>query len=178
MKSCPFIGDCYLAVVGLPTPQKYHASIMAKFASDCRSKLNILVTELELTLGDGTSDLKLRIGLHSGPVTAGVLRGQKARFQLFGDTVNTAARMESNGIPNKIHVSEATANELIATNKAAWLIKREDMITAKGKGQMVTYWVEPKIGANSTLTTGTRNVDLPLTEASILNEGNTRIMRQ
>jgi hypothetical protein len=57
--------------------------------------------------------------------------------------------MESNGIPNKIHVSEATANELIAMNKAAWLIKREDMITAKGKGQMVTYWVEPKIGANS-----------------------------
>jgi class 3 adenylate cyclase len=120
---------------------------MTKFASDCRSKMNILVTELEQTLGAGTSDLKLRIGLHSGPVTAGVLRGQKARFQLFGDTVNTAARMESTGIPNKIHVSEATANELIALKKAAWLIKREDMITAKGKGQMVTYWVEPKIGA-------------------------------
>lgn len=57
--------------------------------------------------------------------------------------------MESNGIPNKIHVSEATANELIALKKGAWLTKREDLITAKGKGKMVTYWVEPKKGTGS-----------------------------
>jgi class 3 adenylate cyclase len=85
------IGDCYVAVTGLPKPQKTHAVIMARFAADCLEEMNVVTRELEATLGPDTGDLKLRIGLHSGPVTAGVLRGQKARFQLFGDT----GKMES-----------------------------------------------------------------------------------
>lgn len=81
------IGDCYMAVTGVPKAQPKHALIMCKFAADCREKMNELTTsDLSAKLGLGTADLKLRIGLHSGPVTAGVLRGQKARFQLFGDT--------------------------------------------------------------------------------------------
>ena len=62
---------------------------MAKFAQRCLSRFSELTKELELSLGPGTADLGIRIGLHSGPVTAGVLRGEKARFQLFGDTMNT-----------------------------------------------------------------------------------------
>jgi class 3 adenylate cyclase len=97
------IGDCYLAVTGLPDPQKDHAVRMVQFAFESLRKLTTLV-QMELNDTYDTSDLSMRLGLHSGPVTAGVLRGEKSRFQLFGDTVNTAARMESNGRSGKIQV--------------------------------------------------------------------------
>jgi class 3 adenylate cyclase len=80
------IGDSYVAVTGLPDPRKDHAVVMVKFARDCRQQFNELCSILESSLGPETGDLLLRIGIHSGPVTAGVLRGQKSRFQLFGDT--------------------------------------------------------------------------------------------
>lgn len=68
-----------------------------------------------------TGDLAMRFGLHSGSVTAGVLRGERARFQLFGDAMNTASRMESNGLRDKIHLSDDTAQVLIAAGKNHWL---------------------------------------------------------
>jgi class 3 adenylate cyclase len=77
-----------VAVCGLPEPYKHHALKMAKFASSCVDKMTIITKSLELSLGPGTADLALRLGLHSGPTIAGVLRGEKARFQLFGDTVS------------------------------------------------------------------------------------------
>lgn len=76
------IGDCYVSVAGLPLPRKDHAVVMARFASDCIDKMNELCHELEKQLGPDTADLCMRIGLHSGPVTAGVLRGEKGRFQV------------------------------------------------------------------------------------------------
>lgn len=84
------VGDCYVAVAGLPEPRKDHAVIMARFATDCIYRMQKIVKALETTLGPDTGDLAMRIGLHSGQVTAGVLRGDKGRFQLFGDTMNTA----------------------------------------------------------------------------------------
>lgn len=83
----------------------------------------------------------MRFGLHSGPVTGGVLRGDKSRFQLFGDTVNTAARIESTGLKNKIHLSKETANLLVEADKADWVREREDIVVAKGKGEIKTYWL-------------------------------------
>ena len=83
------LGDCYVAVTGLPKPQEDHAVIMAKFARDCMAKMAQLTSELVHSLGEDTATLEMRVGMHSGSVTGGVLRGQKSRFQLFGDTMNT-----------------------------------------------------------------------------------------
>lgn len=115
------IGDCYVAVCGLPTPQKDHAVVMTRFANECMDAMHSLVQEMEVTLGPGTGDLNMRIGLNSGATTAGVLRGERARFQLFGDTMNTASRMESGGVPGRIHISESTANLLKAAGKVRFL---------------------------------------------------------
>jgi class 3 adenylate cyclase len=85
------IGDCYVAVTGLPEVQPNHALIMARFAWDCMEQMTRVVRDLEVQLGPDCSELRMRFGLNSGPVTAGVLLGDRARFQLFGDTVNTGA---------------------------------------------------------------------------------------
>jgi class 3 adenylate cyclase len=113
------VGDCYVAVAGLPEPRKDHAVVMARFAHECNLKLHRLVKELEVTLvGPDAGYLSMRFGLCSGPVTAGVLRGERARFQLFGDTVNTTARVETTGEKGRIHISQDTADLIIAAGKS------------------------------------------------------------
>jgi class 3 adenylate cyclase len=75
-----------VAVTGLPEPQKDHALIMAKFAKECLAKMTEVTHALEVLLGPDTTELSMRFGLNSGQVTGGVLMGERARFQLFGDT--------------------------------------------------------------------------------------------
>jgi len=136
-------------VTGIPRPQERHFTIMVRFAQECQVALRKEVEGLAPKLGEQTLELGMRVGLHSGAVTAGVLRGEKARFQLFGDTMNVASRMESNGQKNRIHVSEDTANLLIRAGKGHWVTAREEKITAKGKGEMQTYWIEMKTESRS-----------------------------
>jgi Adenylate and Guanylate cyclase catalytic domain len=83
----------------------------------------------------------LRCGIHCGPVTGGVLRGERSRFQLFGDTMNTASRMESTGLGNHIQVSEEAADQLSIAGKGHWVRLRDEQVTAKGKGQLRTYFL-------------------------------------
>eukprot|EP00977_Amphora_coffeiformis_P020550 scaffold8371_cov199-Amphora_coffeaeformis.AAC.3 len=144
------VGDCYVAVAGCPDPVKLHATIMARFALACLDTVGVLTRQLEVTLGPDTGDLQVRIGLHSGPVTAGVLRGERARFQLFGDTMNTTARLESTGRAGRIHVSEETAVLLREAGKERWLVERADRVYAKGKGALKTYWL---VGENDSSDT-------------------------
>lgn len=139
-----------MAVTGVPRPQRDHAVIMARFARDCLYKMNTLFHKLELPLGPGTAELSMRFGLHSGPVTGGVVRGENARFQLFGDTVNTAARMESTGERGRIQLSEETANLLKKAGKGHWIEPREDKVFAKGKGEMSTFWLKLSTSVDTT----------------------------
>ena len=130
-----------MAVCGLPEPREDHAVAMARFSMACMTKMKNLVNQLELSLGPDTGDLTMRFGLHSGPVTAGVLRGERARFQLFGDTVNIAARMESTGERDRIQVSQATRDKLVEAGKTHWFVKRDDLVKIKGKGELQTYFL-------------------------------------
>ena len=104
-----------------------------------------ITRDLETQLGPDTGDLSMRFGLNSGPVTAGLLRGDRSRFQLFGDTVNTAARMESTGKPGRIQISQSTADALRRSGKQHWLEAREDLVSAKGKGILKTFWLTPRV---------------------------------
>ncbi|CAB9502065.1 Receptor-type guanylate cyclase gcy [Seminavis robusta] len=139
------VGDCYVACCGCPEENENHALVMARFARECNVKMKQMTRKLEVRLGPDTGDLKLRIGLHSGQVTAGVLRGERSRYQIFGDTVNTTSRIESTGMGGKIHVSNITA-ELLRTkhNKEQWLIRRSELTPIKGKGDLQTFWLETK----------------------------------
>eukprot|EP00980_Cylindrotheca_fusiformis_P000976 scaffold265_cov131-Cylindrotheca_fusiformis.AAC.11 len=135
------VGDCYVAAAGLPEPMYNHAVVACKFAREALKKMKEISPLMEVTLGPNTAALDLRIGIHSGQVTAGVLRGERSRFQLFGDTMNTASRMESTGERDRIQVTQATADLLKEAGYEKWLIPRSNRTFVKGKGEMQTYWV-------------------------------------
>ena len=85
-------------------------------------------------------------------MTAGVLRGERARFQLFGDTMNTTARLESSGKVGMIHASAETAEYLRRQGKDHWIERRTDPVDLKGKGQMQTFWIVIKDAKDETMT--------------------------
>jgi len=135
------VSDCYVAATGIPHRQAKHAEIMAKFAIGILKKMDHLSKNLEMMFGPDTGELKLRIGIHSGPVTGGFLRGKGARFQLFGDTMTTASLIHNIGMSNRIHISQATATLLIENGCKRWVTKRQTKPYTAEKGELETYWL-------------------------------------
>jgi adenylate cyclase len=122
------IGDAYMVVAGAPERRPDHAEAIAAMSleiKDSFAKLNI----------EGQHSLDFRIGIHSGPVVAGVIGKKKFSYDMWGDSVNTAARMESHGIPGEIHVSAEVQNLL----KDKFVFVERGLVDIKGKGVLLTY---------------------------------------
>lgn len=119
-----------MAVGGLPEPRNDHAEAVAFMALEMITTIRVLEKNMGVPLA-------VRIGVHSGEAVAGVIGKKKFAYDLWGDTVNTASRMESQGEAGKIHVSETAYHAL----KERFDFERRGEIEIKGKGAMTTYFL-------------------------------------
>jgi guanylate cyclase len=124
------IGDCYMAAAGVPHPCPDHARRAALLALDMRDVLAD-------SPAAGQPRLELRIGINSGPVVAGVIGTKRFLYDLWGDAVNTASRMESQGTPGEIQITRSTYELL----KHEFVCTRRGTILVKGKGEMETWYL-------------------------------------
>jgi adenylate cyclase len=147
------IGDCYMAAAGVPNPRPDHARRAALLALEMR---DVLATSAVA----GQPGLELRIGINSGPVVAGVIGTKRFLYDLWGDAVNTASRMESQGTPGEIQITRPTYELL----KEEFVCTRRGTILVKGKGQMETWYL---VGLRSDNRRTERGIDSEAQETSI-----------
>ena len=142
------IGDCYMAAAGVPDPSPDHARRAALLALDMRQAV---ATSL---VGDGFG-LELRIGINSGPVIAGVIGSKRFLYDLWGDAVNTASRMESHSTPGEIQITRATYELL----KDEFVCRPRGAIEVKGKGRMETWYLVGRRSDDGRTDGGVRSED-------------------
>lgn len=128
------IGDNYMVASGVPTPRADHAQALAKMA------LDMLKYTESLPVQNGTL-INFRIGIDSGPLVAGVIGKKNFHYDVWGDTVNTASRMESHGLPGKIQVTKDTYRIL----KDEYIFELRGKLDVKGKGKMETWFLAGRI---------------------------------
>jgi class 3 adenylate cyclase len=124
------IGDAYMVAGGLHSHEYDHAQTIAEMALAMQRR----ALEFSREFGE---ELSIRIGIHTGPVVAGVIGKRKFIYDVWGDTVNTASRMESHGEPGTVHVTEETRQLL----KDMYILTPRGEITVKGKGSMRTWFL-------------------------------------
>jgi class 3 adenylate cyclase len=124
------VGDAYMVAGGLPDPRPGHAEAVAEMAMAMRD-------EVARHTDPGGQPLAVRIGIDTGPVVAGVIGTSKFIYDLWGDTVNTASRMESQGVAGCIQVTARTYERL----RDGYRFERRGPIPVKGKGEIVTYFL-------------------------------------
>ncbi|HEY6150588.1 MAG TPA: adenylate/guanylate cyclase domain-containing protein [Gaiellaceae bacterium] len=138
------IGDCYMVAAGVPSPRPDHARALALMALDMQAAMGSLDGEV------GQLGLELRVGINSGPVVAGVIGRKRFLYDLWGDAVNTASRMESHGTKGRIQITRAT-KELLEDE---FVYEPRGTIPIKGKGEIeVWYLVGPQTGASTNRST-------------------------
>jgi guanylate cyclase len=125
------IGDAYMVAGGLPEPRSDHLEAVARMALAMRDEIAAIAQQT------GRDWLAVRIGIDTGPVVAGVIGRRKFIYDLWGDTVNTASRMESHGVPGEIQLTERAAAAL----DGAFELARRGPIDVKGKGQVETFFL-------------------------------------
>ena len=124
------IGDCYMAAAGIPSPRPDHARALAQLALD-------MIEAVRSSDAVGNLGFDLRIGINSGPVVAGVIGRKRFLYDLWGDAVNIASRMERHGTPGRIQISQATYELL----KDEFECEPRGSVDVKGKGEMETWYL-------------------------------------
>jgi adenylate cyclase len=133
------IGDAYMAAAGLPEPRPDHAEADAEFALTMLAALDEVNAAAEV-------HFDIRIGIHTGPVIVGVIGPRRFLYDIWGDTVNLASRLESHGMPGRIHVSERTSRML----RHSYEFLARDLIDVKGIGQIRTAFLTGRSGSART----------------------------